>query len=251
MPIHSIITAHNEKTFLPFALKSVLANVDRLPASEKATANVRIMLDRPDDEMLKLVRQLSLSNPLASYEVVDYGDISKVRNHAISNIPSGDFVAFLDADDLWCDTWLEKCIELINKNNSAKESVLHPKLNYYFGEAQTKHSRIVFEHISSLNEEFQLLNLANTNYYAALAFASKDVFAATPYVSSDKKKKIGFEDWTFNIQTLSKGIAHLVVEETVHFIRDKVHGSRRREEANHSLNFHPSTIWAEQALHEA
>lgn len=245
MKIICVITAHNELSYLKFALDSALEN--RLGLTEEAgsKSEIRIMLDRPSQEMVGVARALTQGLSRVSLEILEFGDVCKVRNFAVSTSQKGSYIAFLDADDLWGQNWLSQCEAFLRKTSQPLNAILHPKLNYYFGEAQTKHSRVVFQHVSSTDTSFDVINLATANYWSALAFSSKEIFEETPYVSSDPRAGIGFEDWTFNIQTLRKGIQHIALEETVHFIRDKVSGSRRRLEAEFASTFYPSKLWLE------
>jgi hypothetical protein len=120
--------------------------------------------------------------------------------------------------------------------------VLHPQLTYCFG-TEGIESQIVMEHIDSEDTRFDPFNLVSSNYWSALAFASKTLLMKYPYVSSSKALGLGFEDWTFNIQTLSSGIRHAVIPETVHFIRRKESGSRGAEENARSATFKPTSNW--------
>ena len=56
-------------------------------------------------------------------------------------------------------------------------------------------------------------------------FAHRSVHEKYPYVAIDKQTGFGVEDWSWNIETSWKGLRHLVVDDTVHLIRVKQHGS--------------------------
>jgi glycosyltransferase involved in cell wall biosynthesis len=148
----------------------------------------------------------------------NFQDLAKARNFGVSE-SSGEFIAFIDADDIWGSNWLLEAVKMARNNTEVH--VLHPQLNYYFGHATSRDSSFVTKHIDSQSSEFDLFTLAFANYWTSSAFAQKSVFELVPYRPIDLNAKIGFEDWSFNIDCLVAGIHHSYVPKTIHFIRDK------------------------------
>lgn len=234
MDVALVITGHREGPWLKTAIESALRN--KLNISE--TANVYVFLDRPDETTIEAARSFGAS--VTIFEV-EFGDICRVRNNAVSVLKEK-YLAFLDGDDLWGDSWLSSCIAKVRSSPSGSDFILHPQLTYCFGSSGIE-SQVVMEHIDSESPEFNSFELISSNFWSALAFAPKSVFQRFPYISSSSKLALGFEDWTFNIQTLAAGIPHKVLPETVHFIRRKEKGSRVKEESSRGATFYPSDLW--------
>lgn len=234
MSIAAVITAHAEGGWLTFAIESALRNISLLDTE----ARVYVLLDNPDQLTLQAASAYGDSITLLK---VSFGDVCQVRNFAVNSVKE-DFIAFLDGDDLWGDSWLSACLNQLRLEDESDNWVFHPKLTYCFGTNGVE-SSIVMEHIDSESKEFNPYSLVSSNLWSALAFAPKKIFSKFPYVSSSEELGIGFEDWTFNIQTLAGGVRHKVLEETIHFIRRKPQGSRGKEEAGRGATFLPSGYW--------
>ena len=235
MDIAAVITGHAEGDWLAKAMESARINGELLPKG--VSFSIHVYLDSADSLTLSRAREFEKVQVVE----VEFADICKVRNLAVEQI-SSDYIAFLDGDDLWCDDWLLRCIEFYKSQIESECMVLHPQLTYCFG-TQGIESQIVMEHIDSKDDRFDPFNLVSSNYWSALAFAPRSLFQKFPYVSSSEFLGLGFEDWTFNIQTLSSGIRHAVVPETVHFIRRKDSGSRGAEENARKATFKPTFDW--------
>ncbi len=234
MSIAAVITAHAEGVWLTHAIESALRNSALLGVDTK----VYVILDNPDEPTLAAANAFGSAVTLMN---VSFGDVCKVRNHAVSAI-SEEYIAFLDGDDLWGDSWLSACLSQLSKEREDDDWVFHPQLTYCFG-TEGIESSIVMEHIDSESREFNPYSLVSSNLWSALAFAPRKLFARYPYVSSSLELGLGFEDWTFNIQTLSGGVRHKVLDKTIHFIRRKEKGSRGKEEAGRGATFLPSEYW--------
>ena len=91
------------------------------------SVEVIVILDKTDTITETFI--LANSPTDTRFEYIDEGDASASRNHAIS-IANGEFVSFLDGDDLWCANWLTEafCIGSISK----QQEVYHPQINVLF-----------------------------------------------------------------------------------------------------------------------
>lgn len=101
MKISCIIPTYNRPKFLEEAIKSVLAQT--LKSYEIIIVNNgRKKLILPDD----------LSQKLIVYNIVSQAGASQARNFGAS-LARGDYLAFLDDDDLWNSEYLEKVTEAL------------------------------------------------------------------------------------------------------------------------------------------
>lgn len=241
--VSTAITAHSEGRFLRSAIESVFRNIEVLKNSYGCEAEVLLILDSPTDETLAIATEFGSEVTISE---VNFRDVSKARNLA-SQLASGKHLAFLDGDDIWSWNWLKNCYDFVLRLGAGEKFLLHPELNYFFGD-HSGQALTLFEHVSSEDKRFDVFDLATSNFWTALAFGPVEVFRETPYVSSSIHNSIGFEDWTFNIQAIEAGVKHLVVPETVHYLREKPSGSRRKEESRHGLFHAPSRLWMSDEL---
>lgn len=175
------------------------------------------IIDRPDSVTRDLVRRYT-SEGIDSIEV-DFGDPGRARNHAI-DVANGHYAAFLDADDLWGTNWLTIAAQAAR---SRREPIIwHPEICVYFGAAH-----YIFEHIDMESPSFSPATLMVENYWTALSFGARDIYADNRYPDTDLTAGFGFEDWAWNMTTAAKGILHKTVAGTGHVIRRKARSMSR------------------------
>ncbi|MBU2407768.1 MAG: glycosyltransferase family 2 protein [Gammaproteobacteria bacterium] len=176
---------------------------------------VIVVMDRPDLATLEYFHDHAPSD--WKVERVDLGDLGKARNHG-ALLARGQFVAFIDADDLFGSNWISAACHAARKE--ARPAVWHPEVSIYFGAAAK-----VMCHVDADDPSFDPLSIVSANQWTALAFASADLLRRVPYPASDISNQIGFEDWGWNEATMADGCIHKVVRDTAHFIRVKRYGS--------------------------
>jgi glycosyltransferase involved in cell wall biosynthesis len=207
--ITAVLNAHREGLIAVPSIESVLRCKRH---AEEAGYHVELVgiLDR-SDTLTKNVVQSSFQG--AVIIETDFGDLGKARNEAIE-IARGDFVGFLDADDLWGEDWLTKAAHSAQTRDDP--IVWHPEVSVYFGA-----SKLLFYHVDMEDPEFVPTGLVIDNYWTALSFAAREIYVQNPYPGTDLRSGIGFEDWTWNMTTISAGVIHKIVPGTGHVIRRK------------------------------
>lgn len=173
------------------------------------TVEVLAVLDQSDSTTREIVARHG--DPSFRIIETDFGDPGLARNQAVA-YAQGAYVAFLDADDLWGVSWLTKAVT--TARTRPEPVIWHPEICLYFGA-----NRYIFRHIDMEESGFNAVGLVVENYWTALSFGARDLYANNPYPSTDLKAGFGFEDWAWNMQTISRGILHKIVPGTGHIIR--------------------------------
>jgi glycosyltransferase involved in cell wall biosynthesis len=219
-----VLNVHREGQLVHPTLRSIW-EAKEVATAAGITVDFVIVADKSDSETLDYLAESSYSKG-ARLEIVKFGDLGISRNHGQS-VSNSKYITYLDADDLWGDQWLIGCYNKAQKVSG--DFVFHPEFNVIFGS-----DNHVLIHRGMDDVEYVPNYLNHSNYWTALSFSTKDIYSKYPYNCNDIKNGFGFEDWSWNTTTVSKGIAHLVVEDTVHFIRRKESGSLL--EATNDLN---------------
>ena len=200
------------------------------------------VLDRPDASTKALVA--ARTRDFTRVEQVDFGDLGLSRNHG-AQAASGDFVAFLDGDDLWGAQWLALAGRAAVGDLPAK-AIWHPEWLFMFSDVDLERRvrspyarqdcRSYFlRHTSSTDPGFAAERLLLQNLWSANALAHREIFLETPYRQVRRDLGRGIEDWSWNLATISKGIPHLAVRNTVHMIRAKEVGSLNAQNLTEGL----------------
>lgn len=208
--ITAVLNAHREGLIAKPSLESLKRSVLKARDHGFATA-ILVILDRSD----QLTRNVVESQNKGDFRVIetDFGDPGEARNFAVEEAKSN-YVGFLDADDLWGSNWLCDAAYIAETRN--EPIIWHPEVCIYFGAA--KH---IFCHVDMEDVAFRPTGLAIENYWTALSFASKEIYADNPYPTTDLNAGFGFEDWSWNMETISRGIIHKIVPKTGHAVRRK------------------------------
>jgi len=214
--ISAVINGHAEGLLLKPSIDSALRAREYAVAKGLAVELI-VILDRPDDISRTVAHACLKDHPHARVVEVQNGDLGLSRNDGAS-AASGEYVAFLDGDDLWGKNWPTAAYN--SAVASGREIVWHPEVNVYFG--GTPH---IFLHIDSDDPSFEISGIAYTNYWTALSFVRRDFLLQVPYSRTQLAKQIGYEDWGWNLHTMELGAVHKIVPGTGHAIRTKPPGS--------------------------
>ena len=215
--VDAILNLHREGEMLLPSFRSIQRNLKVLDR-QGVEAGLIVVLDCPDPSTRQLIEKLQEDMEFDSTEI-EVSDLSRSRNHAV-NRSTAEFISFLDGDDLWCDDWLLRCYQFSNFEDA--RSILHPSWNVVFG---TK--RMLYPHPDQNERTFDLAGLRSTNYWTALSFARRKIYLDHPYRPNQLEEGLGYEDRSWNYETIENGYVHRTVPETTHFIRYKTSASLR------------------------
>jgi glycosyltransferase involved in cell wall biosynthesis len=98
-----VIPSHNSGKWIKFALDSVFQQ-------EYAPMEVFVIDDNSDDNLEDQIRDFDVQ-----YFKVNFKNAAASRNH-VKDLVKGNYIAFLDADDIWCKDHLSRVAELLAKN---------------------------------------------------------------------------------------------------------------------------------------
>lgn len=220
--VSCVVNAHKEGNLIYATLQTV--KLACAYAQECGlSVEVHVVLDKPDAVTEHIVtREVS---DIGTIHVVNFGDLANSRNYATKEC-NGEFITFIDGDDLWCESWVVDCFLAAQK--LPDNVVLHPEFNLYFG----SHSSHVFQHVDMDAPDFDIACLTTMNFWTALSFAKKQTYLDFPYTRNDIKDGFGYEDWTWNYRTIMHGFKHKIVPGTAHYIRKGKHGESLLELSN-------------------
>jgi glycosyltransferase involved in cell wall biosynthesis len=204
--ISVLVTVHNEGSLLYRTLRCLQRCIDFTRASGR-TVETTIVIDRATSpRLLEIAREWQKESERTQIQEVDYGCLARSRNHGVRE-SSGQFMAFLDGDDMFCRDWLVKAHEVCSAN---PKSIAHPEITYYFPRDRVGMRRTDMSHYQELLEY---------NLWQALAMAHRSVYEQVPYQSDTED--FGYEDWLWNCETISAGFVHVNVAQTLMAIRQK------------------------------
>jgi len=108
-PLVSVIMpAYNARQYITESIESVIAQTYK-------NWELIIVDDNSTDSTASIIKEFTLKDPRIKYLYQDRGRQGKARNKAIKN-SNGDYIAFLDADDLWEQSKLEVQIDAIENS---------------------------------------------------------------------------------------------------------------------------------------
>lgn len=206
--ISCIVNCHRESSLVHPTLRSV-ERAKRLAEECGLDVEVIVALDDSDDDTRGVVGL----HVESGWRTTDYrfSDLALSRNAAVGEA-EGKYVAFVDGDDLWCESWLVDSYMLAERRHD--DVILHPEFNVYFGAVPH-----VLQHVDMESCSFDREFLFKRNYWTALSFAARSVYERFPYRKNTILDGFGYEDWTWNFETITDGLIHKVTPGAAHFIR--------------------------------
>ena len=122
------ITAHNEGLVAHKTMRSILEATKKLE-EKNISYEILIHIDNGDQETLDYFDTYKNSNNVLIFKN-NFGDLGSSRNFLVQKA-SGEYISFLDADDLVSDNWLLVAYQTIKESPS--EIVVHPEAVLNFG----------------------------------------------------------------------------------------------------------------------
>lgn len=211
MQISAILTGHSEGLLSGPSIASFREAID-FARGQGISVEPIVILDRPS----ALTREMFMDAKSwgGTLFTTEFGDPGLARNHGVVQA-TGDFVTFLDADDLWSFNWLAAAHALCVRES--RDVIAHSQLNMIFGR-----ERAYWLHVDSEHPDFDPGYLQIGNYWDALSFAPRHIFQEIPFHKNELSTGYGHEDWHWNCLTLSKGYPHKPVQDTVHMKRRRL-----------------------------
>lgn len=221
--ISAVMTCHSEGVLVGPSLKSFFQAIQHARHHGLIVEPI-IVLDRPTEAT---ERQFSRTIEDASIIRTNEGDPGQARNAAVK-VASGEYVSFLDGDDLWSDNWLYEAHRFCASNPT--NIIAHSEFNVVFGMV-----RAIWWHIDSTDSSFKLDHLRFGNCWDAMSFAKRDIYRNYPFKKNQISTGFGHEDWHWNCVTLDAGIQHRPVEGTIHFKRRRKGSQMALCDANQAM----------------
>ena len=209
MCLSVVVTAHNEGLVIHKTMNSVFAALENVKKAGY-TYEIIVHIDNGDEETKQYFDRYKNRKNFRVFEN-NFGDTGPSRNFALSKA-NGEYVAFLDGDDLISDNWYLNAIETLEKSD--EEIVVHPEAILTFGIEQPN---ILTIQKDSLGIKDDTLVLIGENKWCSVLVAKKDTLLKVPYRALGSG--YGHEDYVFNVEALEKGILHKVASGTVLFYR--------------------------------
>lgn len=227
MLVSCIVTAHDEEELLEDALRSVFVAIENAGLGSN-DVEVLVSIDNPSPKTAAVCQRYSARIRLLK---VMFGDLSLSRNNAVVEA-RGSYVTFLDGDDLWEPLWLRRSLDFFQtlSENEQLTSILHPEYSVYFSKYREKIKLQMIRQLDSESlEELDLsLGLAFNNLWSSMTFASRSTYLKFPYGPNEPRLGVGFEDWSFNVETVRAGVKHVIAPDCFHFIRVSCNSMRTK-----------------------
>lgn len=206
--ITCILNVHHEGVLAHSSLGSI-RSARSLAEAAGLRVEILVVADCPDQPTLDLFAD-STDLRVAQTSVDDLG---LARNFGVSEA-QGEFVAFLDGDDLWGPNWLLSAHKAARCD--PRSVIWHPEANLYFGPNLEPWWLM---HPEMEEAEGDWVALGTRNHWTALSFGARAIYQSVPYRRTDLGGGFGYEDWSWNAQVVAKGCLHRPVRGTTHLLR--------------------------------
>ena len=179
-----------------------------------------VVLDRADEQTMRMLREHPALRPSDTILMVDHGDPGLSRNEGIARA-QGDFIAIFDGDDYFSKNWLWAGAQACSWT---ERSVFHPQFILSFGETHA------LQEVADQRAHRQMTpyTFLFSHPLIGALIAPKALFEKIHYIS--KVEGFGYEDWHLSCEIMSLHYRHCVAKNTFLFYRRKKHGSILKNE---------------------
>jgi glycosyltransferase involved in cell wall biosynthesis len=206
-----IVTAHNETTVAGPTMRSADFAVEAARARGYSVQPI-IALDNATEATTAYFHQPRFDH--WERRTMHEGDLGLVRNALIPDT-DGDYIAFLDADDIFSENWLAEGLATVKAGEERGEGLIaNAEIQILFDRNVTANRNL--EQDSPL---FTPYFLYFRNYYDSLSLSPRQAHIEVPYASRDIARGLAFQDHQYAIETMSRGWKHVIVKDTIIFKR--------------------------------
>ena len=203
------ITAHNEGLVAHKTMRSILEATKRLE-EKNISFEILVHIDNGNQETLDYFDAYKNNSNILIFKN-KFGDLGSSRNFLVQKA-SGEYISFLDADDLVSDNWLLLAYQTIKE--SPFEIVVHPEAVLNFG---LNVPSVLTIQKDSRDKNNDTVIMIGENRWCSVVMGKKETFLRVPYHKLGDG--YGYEDYIFNAETLKLKISHKIAKETVLFYR--------------------------------
>lgn len=226
MKLSVILTFHGEAFLGAPSIRSAEAAIHHLLAERPGSqVEATVYLDRPTARMKEAAP--SMVPPEWTVRELDFGDQGAVRNHAAREA-TGDYIAFLDGDDLWSENWLAQAAARMDELGG--KAIVHPELYYFF-----EGSSNVLIVPDSTTDEIDPLLLCFLNPWDALCLSPRQAHLDFPYAKRDIATGFAYEDWQWSFETYLAGWHHVPAPDSIIFKRRRADSQTTKASARNVL----------------
>lgn len=204
-----VVTAHHEGLIAHKTMRSVFAGLEKI-AKDGYTYEIIVHIDNGDAETIKYFERYKEDGRVRIFEN-KFGDTGPSRNYAVRE-SRGEFVAFMDGDDLISDNWFSEAVKMLKAAEG--EIVVHPEAILTFGVEQPN---VLTLQRDSFDLEKDTMILLGENRWCSVLVAKRTTLLKIPYKVMDAG--YGHEDYVFNIEAMQHGVLHKIAKRTVLFYR--------------------------------
>lgn len=222
--VSAVMTTHGEGALAAVSYSNLLTCAEYAEAAGIRVEKV-VVMDRPDD--YTRANFDGLSDESVRVVETDFGDQGRVRNFMAEHV-SGDYIAFLDGDDMWSENWLFEAWQFLEAD-PRDNLIAHPEFNWFFSGTAS-----VIVNTDQESELFDEQFLRHANYWDAMCMAPRRTHLDMPYCNRQIKAGFAFEDWHWNCETVEAGYVHKVIADTIHFKRRRSNSQTTEASSNRS-----------------
>ena len=209
-----VITAHKEGILAHKTILSILRGLESFEENN-LTFEIIIHIDNGDADTIEYYKRYASDGRFRIFNN-SFGNPADSRNYGI-NKAQGVYTTLLDGDDLISKNWLVDGVQLLKQ--TSEPTILRPQYHFHFGVSEELNDMWIMD--ESFTKEEDALIMAFYNRWSLPLIAKTSLLKSYPFKPS--LNGYAYEDWLFNADIRSDGIAVRIVKGAVLFYR------RRRE----------------------